>query len=171
MSRRAPFTIIELLTVIVIISILTGLVLGIASFASNKAHTSKTLAKMLALEDAINQFKQDRGFYPSSGDCTDNIVRFGARNDYKSGAKGEDVDAAAATDRHYLLSKGKFVNTQTGGPYIAGYQGGAYVDAWGRPFLYRCDGNQNNKQTFDLWSAGRDGKIGTDDDVTNWKRN
>ncbi len=171
MSRRAPFTIIELLTVIVIISILTGLVLGVATYASHKAHTAKTEAKLAALQAAISQFKQDRGFFPASGDCTDDIVRFGERNDYKTGSCGEDVDDAASDEGHYLLSEGKFVNSQTGGPYIPGYQGGKYLDAWGRPFLYQCDGYQNNKQTFDLWSAGGDGKLGTDDDVTNWKRN
>lgn len=171
MSRRSPFTIIELLTVTVIISILAALVLGVAKYASGKAHESKTLAKLVTLEDAIEQFKQDRGFFPASNDASGSIVRLGKIDNYKSGSIGEDVDDAATTDRHYLLSNGKFVNSQTGGTYLNGYKGGKYLDAWGRPFLYRCDGYQRNKQTFDIWSAGRDGKVGTDDDVTNWKRN
>jgi len=176
MSRRSPFTVIELLTVTVIISILAALVLGVAKFASGKAHETKTLAKLVAFEDAVEQFKQDRGFFPSSvfsssDGATGVIVRLGKLDNYKSGSIGEDVDEAGTTEGHYFLSKGKFVNSQTGGTYLTGYKGGEYLDGWGRPFLYQCDGDQNNEQTFDIWSAGRDGKVGTDDDVTNWKRN
>jgi general secretion pathway protein G len=38
------------------------------------------------------------------------------------------------------------------------------LDPWGREFLYENPGRKNS-DTFDLYSAGRDGKPGTEDDV------
>lgn len=42
------------------------------------------------------------------------------------------------------------------------------IDPWGNPYKYKCPG-ANNKNTYDLYSMGKDGIEGTEDDVTNWK--
>ena len=42
------------------------------------------------------------------------------------------------------------------------------IDPWQKTYQYRCP-SQNN-QDFDLWSLGQDGRDGTDDDITNWKK-
>jgi len=49
-------------------------------------------------------------------------------------------------------------------------QGHSYLDKisndpWGRPYHYRYPGNYN-PESFDLWSDGRDGIEGTEDDLT-----
>jgi len=42
-------------------------------------------------------------------------------------------------------------------------------DIWGRPYRYAPGAEaRHNKDSFDLWSAGPDGKDGTDDDIGNW---
>ncbi len=41
-------------------------------------------------------------------------------------------------------------------------------DGWGRDFVYRSPGRHS--KTFDLFSLGKDGKEGTDDDINNWER-
>jgi hypothetical protein len=88
------------------------------------------------------------------------------------GNDGDFTEAQLSTvSSSWDLNTGKFTDRQTGGTYLEGYKGGEYLDSWGRPFLYRCDGGQHNKQQFDLWSAGPDGESGTDDDITNWKNN
>ncbi len=58
--------------------------------------------------------------------------------------------------------------------------GGALIDVWGRPYVYRNnkqnfpknqnDPNAHNKQTFDLYSVGANGtdEGGTGDDIGNW---
>ncbi len=74
-----------------------------------------------------------------------------------------------------------FVHSDTRRPYLEGYTGGDYTDAWGRAFWYQCPGTMQ-PQKYDIWSLGPDGKHGdggstaaaalvtTDnDDVTNWK--
>lgn len=164
MRKTRAFTLVEILTVIAIIAILVGIALGVAKYASNKAHRTKTLAKLRTLEIGLDNCRDDLGYFP----LTDGhgIVQLGET--FTSGC-----DKLSDMAANWLLQKGKFRHTQTGRPYVEGYDGGDYVDAWGRPFLYRCDGdaNQHNKQSFDLFSAGSDGQIGTDDDITNWQRN
>ena len=43
------------------------------------------------------------------------------------------------------------------------------VDPWGNPYIYYYPG-KHNPASYDLSSAGPDGKEGTDDDVVNWGR-
>jgi general secretion pathway protein G len=40
-------------------------------------------------------------------------------------------------------------------------------DPWHRPYVYENPG-KHNQNAFDLYSAGPDGKPGTDDDIGNW---
>ena len=41
-------------------------------------------------------------------------------------------------------------------------------DSWGRGYIYECPG-RHNTNSYDLISAGPDGRVGTADDLTNWK--
>jgi general secretion pathway protein G len=49
------------------------------------------------------------------------------------------------------------------GPYLKEIP----LDPWGREYIYECPGKQNTT-SYDLMSVGPDGKVGGDDDVTNW---
>jgi hypothetical protein len=42
-------------------------------------------------------------------------------------------------------------------------------DPWGGEYIYRYPG-QNNQDGYDLYSYGPDGKLGGDDDITNWSK-
>lgn len=152
--RGNPFTLIEILSVIVIIAILMGLIVGVSTYASRRASEAKTLGQLEAMATALEAFRQDRGYYPQT-----------------SGSSGELLDASPPSD--FDSPDFKYTSSNGGRPYIDGYVGGAYVDAWGRPFRYRNDRNtpaQHNPEMYDLWSYGRDGINETEDDITNWKR-
>lgn len=41
------------------------------------------------------------------------------------------------------------------------------LDPWGGDYVYRNPG-QYNQDGYDLYSCGPDGKVGGDDDITNW---
>ena len=41
------------------------------------------------------------------------------------------------------------------------------VDPWQNPYVYECPGKHNPKG-YDLMSTGPDGRVGGDDDITNW---
>ncbi len=51
------------------------------------------------------------------------------------------------------------------GPYIT--QSKQFKDPWGNKYQYQCPG-QHNPRSYDLVSAGSDGQVGTEDDVTNF---
>lgn len=40
------------------------------------------------------------------------------------------------------------------------------IDPWGRVYQYKCPGEHKD---YDLYSLGKDGVEGTEDDVTNWE--
>ena len=41
-------------------------------------------------------------------------------------------------------------------------------DSWGNPYQYKCPG-VHNPEGYDLYSLGKDGMEGTEDDVGNWQ--
>lgn len=43
------------------------------------------------------------------------------------------------------------------------------VDPWGNTYFYDCPG-KHNPDGYDLFSAGPDGRIGTEDDIGNWTK-
>ena len=53
------------------------------------------------------------------------------------------------------------------GPYLDD-KGGIPADPWGNPYIYEFPGRRGS--SYDLSSAGPDGKPGSDDDITNWSK-
>lgn len=50
------------------------------------------------------------------------------------------------------------------GPYIKKKA----IDPWGRPYIYKSPG-EHNSDSYDLYSAGKDGQPVTEDDIKNWE--
>src|SRR4029077_14814485 len=42
------------------------------------------------------------------------------------------------------------------------------LDPWGTPYQLRNPGTMSRKDGYDVFSAGKDKKIGTEDDIGNW---
>jgi general secretion pathway protein G len=51
------------------------------------------------------------------------------------------------------------------GPYL---EKPVPLDPWGRPYQYAYPGRYSDPGSYDLWSLGKDGADGTDDDIGNW---
>lgn len=51
------------------------------------------------------------------------------------------------------------------GPYVR--QAKQFMDPWGNKYEYQCPG-QHNTTSYDIVSAGLDGQLGTEDDITNF---
>jgi general secretion pathway protein G len=51
------------------------------------------------------------------------------------------------------------------GPYLS--KNTIPLDPWGNEYQYRCPG-QYNPDGYDIYSFGPDGRLGGDDDITNW---
>lgn len=52
--------------------------------------------------------------------------------------------------------------------YYEGRDGKIPLDPWGHPYLYEYPG-KHRTNSYDLSSAGPDGKFGTGDDIGNWQ--
>ena len=65
--------------------------------------------------------------------------------------------------RNLIDKPGDAVNWR--GPYLDD-KGGVPTDPWGNPYIYEFPGRRSS--SYDLSSAGPDGKAGSDDDITNW---
>lgn len=55
----------------------------------------------------------------------------------------------------------------SGGNWNGPYLERPPIDPWGNIYQYRCPGT-NNTTGYDLFSMGKDGAAGTNDDVGNW---
>lgn len=71
-GRQGAFTLIELLTVIAIISVLAGMVVGLAPVASAKMKEARVRAELAGLVTAIESYKARFGVYPPDHAYTTN---------------------------------------------------------------------------------------------------
>lgn len=97
----------------------------------------------------------------------------------RTAAASADIQANIATGlKLYELDNGSFPSTEEGlgalsakpasavnwnGPYLEKKP----VDPWGREYKYKSPGD--HRSDYDLFSTGKDGQEGTEDDVKNWE--
>ncbi len=62
--RRSGFTIVELLTVILLMAILGAIVLGIAGYAGRRASDAEARADLQLLRNALTEYRVHFGLYP-----------------------------------------------------------------------------------------------------------
>ena len=156
---KRPFTLVELLCVVIVIALLAAISIKATQIAYRRADETKTKTVMEIIRAANEQYKAKNGYYfPNSGSALD--------TDFFSIPLDEDfLGEAYETCRSASASFGN--NSQV-------------VDAWGSPLRYRSPGKYN-KESYDLYSVGRDKgigdaegstsqkKVGYGDDITNFK--
>lgn len=166
LTAISAFTLIEILTVIVIIMILAGLVVGAAKYAQTKAARSRAQAEIATMETALESYKNDNGAYPLS--TTTRATLSGPAGSTEVNNSGSLYTALAGTlsgSKVYMTFKPNQTATKGGITYIA--------DPFGSPYNYYCilgAVDQMNSVTFDLWSYGPIGTNGAVDMITNWKQ-
>jgi prepilin-type N-terminal cleavage/methylation domain-containing protein len=70
MRKHSAFTLIELITAMAVILVLTGLVLSIAGYANQKSNKIRTQGEIKMLETACETYKADFGSYPQDTDTS-----------------------------------------------------------------------------------------------------
>ena len=136
------FTLIEIMAVVLIIGMLSGIV-GFAVFQQvDKARVVTAKTQISRLESSLELYNMDNARFPTSEQGLEALI-------------SEPTTAPEP------------VNYQPGG-YLKGGQ--LPLDPWGNEFEYESPGS-NNEGSFDLWSFGKDGAPGgegLDADLGNW---
>jgi general secretion pathway protein G len=137
--RRAAFTLIEVLLVLVILVILGSLVGVQMRGAQKKAQRSAAKIQVNNFDGPLGLYVQDMGNYPST--------------------------AAGLEALRTAPGEAQGQGTKWAGPYL---DKNVPVDPWNRPYQYASPG-RHNPDGYDVWSLGPDGADGTADDIGNWE--
>lgn len=78
-----------------------------------------------------------------------------------------DIEASISSALElYEIDNGKFPESLS--VLVGKYLKKDPKDPWGNPYNYKSPGD-HNQDSYDIYSKGKDGMEGTEDDITNWK--
>jgi len=138
--RNAGFTLIELLVVLAILGLLAGLVGPKIFGESEKARRKTAAVQISSLEDALQQFAVDNGFYPETEQGLDALV--------------------------HEPSVGRQAPRWRAGGYLE--KSSVPKDPWGNPYVYLSPGTHGDFDLYSLGADGEPGGEGDFADITNW---
>lgn len=194
-GRNAAFTIIELLVVISVISILSGMLFPVLSSIRERMLRTEAVNFIENAKLALEEHLHERGRYPlddwdlankktpntvSALDSCRSLVETFDGDGYEDGPKIQLVMKAAMfdpSDWEQVFNPMKPSDV-------------SMIDPWGKPWRYRQNSSIGykygkkilrgevkdpnvlncifNPGSYDIWSAGPDGIDGTEDDIGNW---
>jgi len=183
-KRLASFTLIELLTMIAIIAILTALVLSAGTGVMNKAARSRAAGEIQAMSTGLEGYKTDNGIYvPASSLIT---TSYAGNDGSQSGGLYQTAsqilylalsgqtnftDSPVAGSKAYMAFKRNQVGDAAGGSYAQdpwrysyGYSTGSVVGA-------TTNAPYNGYGFFDIWSTGGllAANVNTNAWISNWQ--
>lgn len=147
-SGKRGFTLLELLVVIGVIAILTGIVIGVGRRASESGRTARTRAELAALSAGLEAYKLTYGDYPR----TDVPARLLQSLIGKRGPNYLPVTGRA------VIEAARF--TTAGALDPLGNESAELLDPWEHPYRYAYKSQAGwTNPTFVLYSAGPDGLV------------
>jgi len=186
-GRRNGFTLVELLIVISILAVLTGILIPTITVVSTRTKVASTRALIARIKNACVAFKDDHGYYPPSM-IEDKTALYHANqpDETKENLTTYQVGADQAPPQalFYYLSNG-YVGENA--PYMTFARGTelyyfsndftqqlpAVIDYWSRPIVYlrkprgetgdfshSANYTLHNTDEFDVFSVGPDGQTG-----------
>ncbi len=159
----------EMLVVVAIVVILSGLVFGVLAFVWRKAKRDQTQMTLQLIATALDDYDQDHHDYPPSsiGGAIDPTGMEGAELLYTY------LCTPGANGKRYIVPG---QSNPTCDPGNLGRP--KLCDAWNRPIRYQHHAdyrnNAPNRQSYRLISAGPNGEFedgaADSDDVVNWEK-
>jgi general secretion pathway protein G len=141
-KREKGFTLIEIMVVVIILGLLAGLVLPRILGQEEKAKVEAAKVQIRSLEGALDAYKLDNGFYPTTDQGLDALI------------KKPEV--------------GRIPNKWREGGYLKPAR--IPKDPWGKDYVYLSPGNEGRE--YDIVSLGADnepGGEGNSADIESWK--
>jgi general secretion pathway protein G len=141
MKKQKGFTLIEIMVVVVILGILATIVLTNVMGREDEARINAAKTQIRAIEGALDGFKLDNGFYPTTDQGLDALI------------KKPEV--------------GRIPNKWKEGGYLKPAR--IPKDPWGVDYHYYAPGNENRE--YEIISYGADGEQGGEGknaDIESW---
>lgn len=139
------FTLIELMLVVAVIGVVAGIVLAAAGGVQKKAARDQTLAEIRTMSLAIERYRSDNGFFPTSSMSSTVLYRY--------------ISNYMTFRTNQLTGQG--ISTQI-------------LDPYGMAYRYESPNRMTNKslmagseESFRIWSEGPNSRS-TNDDVGIW---
>ena len=145
---KRPFTLVELLCVIIVIALLAAISVKVTQIAYRRADETKTKTVMEIIRVANEQYKAKNGYYfPNGG---------GSYSEGGGDFHSIDLNPDFLGDAYETCRK---IAAETNGGTDK------IRDAWGSAIRYRSPGIYNTG-SYDLYSVGRDKEVGDAEDAT-----
>lgn len=137
-TRRPGFTLVEVMVVVVILGLLATLVVPRVMGQGEQARRTATSVQIKEIEQALDLFRLDNGFYPTT-----------------------EQGIAALVTKPSLAPEPR--NWRSGG-----YLKKVPADPWGNAYVYRNPGDHGEIDLFSLGPDSVEGGEGNNADITNW---
>lgn len=161
MKKR--FTLVEVLAVVFLIGILTAIGFGMYSYAMNAAKDKATRSLFARLGAAIESCNTKFGYIPTSStvrafNAISVTVNNGEITELDFGGRSFSSTATLQSEKDYLKEFLRVIDAET---LKKSVKSGQLEDSWGGVIYYAYPG-KFNATSYDLYSAGPDGRIGKD---------
>ena len=135
---QAGFTLIEIMVVVIIIGLLAAVVLPKVVGRTDEARVAKAKQDIRVLESALELYKLDNFYYPSTGQGLEALVT---------------KPAGDPQPKNYRAG---------------GYIKNLPKDPWGNPYQYLAPGVKGEVDIFSMGADNKPGGEGSDADLGNW---
>jgi prepilin-type N-terminal cleavage/methylation domain-containing protein len=141
------FTLLEVLVVIGLIAVLTGLVIGAGRHASETGRSSRACAELVVMAAALESYKATHGDYPRT-DVPARLLQS------LIGKRGPNYQPLAMRP---LLDIARFTTSGGLDPFVS--DSAAVLDPWGQSYRYAYKSQAPwSNPSYALYSAGPDGE-------------
>ena len=169
------FTLVELITVMAIMAILVGMIVGVAPRIQDAWRARITRTRLLAVVAALQSYAEDySGKFPYTSDSSDKIM---VKVDDQA-ILGVNLSSAPSEYKEEVVLYGALTSTRRRGPYYKGAGGqtvvrkgtgdkefNLFADGWERPILYKYDSTSKELQVRSVGKNGVEDTGSEGDDI------